>query len=447
MKSPGPGVLSFLTGVRRYGFLELVGRLWREHGDVFHVRIGRRTLLFAMHPDAVEHVNVGHRQNYDKVASYDPVRTFLLGDGLVASTGELWKRQRRLMAPFYTPKGVQAYAELMLRDGERLVERWEGLSKQGTSVDIAEEMTFITASIIVKAMFSSETKESIDDMKRSVETMIGYASAGMTGLQFPTWVPTPENRRYLAARALVHRLITTLIAERRALAESAWPDDLLSRLMRARDEETGQPMSENLLRDESITTFFAGHETTARTMTFAWYALAANPSVLATLQAELDGVLGGRLPTVETLRQLPYTLQVVKEVLRLYPAAPFYVRDAVGPDQLGGFEVPAGAAVMVSPYYTHRHASFWERPEVFDPDRWTKEKEAARHAYAYHPFAAGPRICIGNNFSLLESHLLLAMLAQRFTPKLEDGYAPKWEMLGTLHLGNGLPMRIVERRG
>jgi cytochrome P450 len=204
-------------------------------------------------------------------------------------------------------------------------------------------------------------------------------------------------------------------------------------------------MSETLLRDESITTFFAGHETTARTMTFTWYALATNPQVAAKLHAELDAVLGDRAPTVDDLRQLPYTLQVVKEVLRLYPAAPFYVRDAIGPDTLGGFDIPAGAGVMLSPYYTHRHSGFWQRPDAFEPERWSKEQESARHSHAYHPFAAGARVCIGNNFSLLESHLLLAVLARRFSPKLLPGYEPKWQMQGVLGLAGGMPMIISER--
>ncbi|MBL8971798.1 MAG: cytochrome P450 [Myxococcales bacterium] len=445
MKAPGPGLLRFIHGVRKHGFLEFVGRQWREHGDVFQVRIGRRTLVFVMHPDAVEHVNVGHRHNYDKLGSYDVVRRYLLGDGLVASTGELWRRQRRLMAPFFTPKGIQAYSRLMLSDGARLVERWQGLAGQGAEVEIAEEMTFVTASIILKAMFSSETIESIHQMKDAVETMIGFVDTKMAGVPLPLWLPTAKNRRYVAARELVHRAIRGVIAERRAVEEARWPDDLLTRLMQARDEETGQAMSAGLLRDESITTFFAGHETTARTMTFAWYALAANPTVTQRLHEELDRVLAGRPPTAELLRQLPYTLQVIKEVLRLYPAAPFYVRDAIASDQIGGFEVPAGAAVMLSPYYTHRHPQFWDDPEVFDPDRWTREREAGRHSHAYHPFAAGPRICIGNHFSLLESHVLLAMLATRFTPRLRAGYVPQWVMRGTLGLANGLPMRIAAR--
>jgi len=445
MHAPGPGTLRFIHGVRRRGFLHFVGESWQKYGDVFQVRFGPRTLMFAMHPDAVEHVNVSGRQNYDKLASYDPVRKYLLGEGLVASTGELWRRQRKLMAPFFTPKGVQAYAELMIRDGVRLVERWQALAKAGAEVEIAREMTIVTASIILRSMFSSATMESIHQMKDAVETMISFVNSPMSRLSLPLWIPTSKNRKYLAARNLVHHSIAGLIAKRRATDESQWPDDLLSRLMKVRDEETGQAMSENLLRDESITTFFAGHETTARTMTFAWYALASSPHVTAQLHAELDRVLGGRVPTVDELRRLPYTLQVVKEVLRLYPAAPFYVRDAIGPDQIGGFDVPAGASIMLSPYYTHRHPQFWENPEVFDPDRWTHARDAARHDYAYHPFALGPRVCIGNNFSLLESHLLLAILAQRFTPRLRPNYEPRWEMQGVLGLANGLPMVIAAR--
>lgn len=445
MKIPGPGMLPFITGVRRHGFLQVVGELWREHGDVFQVRAPGRTLIFAIHPDAVEHVNVSHRQNYAKLGSYEPVRKYLIGDGLVASNGETWRRQRRLMAPFYTPKGVQAYAELMIRDGKHLVERWQKLASTGSEVDIAEEMTHVTASIILKSMFSSETVESIDQMKSAVETMLTFVNDRMTGVAIPLWVPLRKNRRYTAARDMVHRSIGGLIAQRHATDEAQWPDDLLTRMMQARDDETGQAMSEVLLRDESITIFFAGHETTARTMTFAWYALATNPQVTARLHAELDSVLGGRTPTVDQLRELPYTLQVIKEVLRLYPAAPMYARDAVAADQIAGFDVPAGASVMLSPYYTHRHPQFWENPEVFDPDRWLDARENAQHRYAYHPFAAGPRICLGNNFSLLESHLLLAILAQRFAPRLRAGFEPRWEMQGTLGIANGLPVVITAR--
>lgn len=444
MKAPTLGLVSFLHGVRKEGFLAYVGRAWRRYGDCFQLRIGPRTLFFAMHPEAVERVNVANRQGYDKLRSYDGVRKYILGQGLVVSTGELWRRQRKLMAPFYTPKAVQEYADVMIADGERMAARWDELARQGVEVDMAEEMTRVTQAIILKSMFSTESMHSIDRMKEAVDTMLDFVASRMSS-PLPDWVPTPKKRRHEAAQAFVRGAIRALVAERRAMAESEWPDDLLSRLMKARDEETGLPMAESLLHDESLTIFAAGHETTARTMTFAWYALAANPHVAARLHEELDGVLGGRTPTLDDLKQLPYTLRVVKEVLRLYPPAPFYARDAVQADTIGGYDVPAGASVMLSPYYTHRHPDFWEDPEVFDPDRWTREREARRHPFAYHPFATGPRICLGNNFSLLESHILLAVLAQRFEPRLRPGFVPRWEMRGTLAIAGGLPMVIVPR--
>ncbi len=439
---PGVNTLEALRGFSRVGFLDYIGELWQKYGDVFQINVLSRHMIIAIHPDAVRHVAVGNRQNYDKLQSYDVVRRFITGDGLLASRGDLWKRQRKLMSPFYTPKGVQAYGEIMLKDGHRLLERWSHLN--GKHVEIGEEMTYVTAAIILKAMFSMETDEAIISMKNAVETMIGYGSSNQTGIMIPLWIPTPTNRKYVKAREMVHNYINAVIAARRALPEAEWPNDLLTRLMQARDEETGEPMSASLLRDESITTFFAGHETTARTMTFTWYALSQNPQVADKLHAELDAVLGDRTPTMEDLHRLPYTLRVIKEVLRLYPPAPFYIRDAIAEDKLGDFNTPAWP-VLLSPYYTHRHPDFWENPLEFNPDRWAPELEAKMHPYAYHPFSAGQRVCIGNNFSLLESHILLALLAREYAPRLKPGFTPKFVTAGTLGTSNGFPM-IIERR-
>jgi len=445
---PGPDqhMLQIIGSMRRQGFLNYIADLWQTYGDLFRLKLGPRELIFALHPEAIRYVNITNRQNYDKLGSYDLVRKYLLGQGLVSSTGDLWRRQRKLMAPFYTPQGVQAYAQIMLRDGQRLRERWEGLADSAGGLEIYPEMTRVTASIILKAMFSLETNGEIEGMKNAVEVMISFVGTTQTAmLRPPVWVPTSTNRRYNQAREQIHTQINGIIQQRRSLPEAEWPDDLLGRLMRVRDEETGAPMSESLLRDESITTFFAGHETTARTMAYAWYALASNPEVADKLHAELDRELGSKVPTVEDLHRLPYTLQVIKETLRLYPPAPFYIRDAVADDTIAGYAVPGGASVMMSPYFTHRHPAFWDEPLRFDPERWTPEREAQQAPYAYHPFAAGQRVCIGNNFSLLESHILLALLAQRFAPRLNPGFEPQWVMQGTLNTRNGLPM-VIERR-
>jgi cytochrome P450 len=442
---PGPGMLSAISGLRRQGFLSYIDQAWRTYGDTFQLRFGPRSLILAIHPEAVRQVSITNRQNYDKVASYDGVRRYLVGDGLIASTGDLWRRQRKLMSPFFTPRGVLAFTEIMLSDGRRLVERWDQLARAGQPVEMSKEMTLVTAAIILKALFSTESDDAIADMKDAVETLIAFVNNNQAGLRLPLWVPTRANREYQAAHKQVYTYINALVASRRALPEAQWPNDLLTHLMQARDDETGASMAEHLLRNETITLFFAGHETTARTMTATWYALASHPAVAQRLHAELDAVLGGRHPTLEDLHHLPYTLQVVKEVLRLYPAAPVYVRDALAADKIDGYPVPAGAAVMLAPYFTHRHPEFWENPLAFDPDRWTPEREAARHPYAYHPFASGQRICLGNNFSLLESHILLALLGRRFAPRLQPGYDPQWVMRGVLALANGLPMHLTPR--
>ena len=445
---PGPGTVQALSGLMRRGFLGEMGRQWRAHGDLFEVRFGPRRLVVAVHPEAVREVTVTNRRDFDKLGSYDTVRRYLTGDGLVASTGALWKRQRRLMAPLFTPRGVQEYSEAMLRDALRLTERWDELAASGTGIDMGEEMTELTASIIVTAMFSSGA--SMGGLHRHVSTMIAYANSRAAGLAAPHWAPTPGARRYVAARRAVHGFIESLVAQRRSMPEGEWPEDLLTRLMRVRDDETGESMADSLLRDESITMFFAGHETTARTMTATWHALAANPQVTVRLHEELDDVFGppgagGAEPSPADLRRLPYTLQVVKEVLRLYPAAPFYVRDAVRDTTVRGRPIPAGTAVMLSPYSTHRHPEFWPDPERFDPDRWAPEREKAQHPTSYHPFASGERVCIGNHFSLLESHILLAVLSHRFAPRPPAGFTPEWRMEGVLTSANGMPMTITRR--
>jgi cytochrome P450 len=443
---PGPAVTSAFKGLVKKGFLEYIDDAWKAHGDLFRLNLGFRSLIFAIHPDAVQYTNVTNGKNYDKVESYNVVRKYLTGEGLVASTGELWKKQRKLMSPFFTPKGVQMYASIMARDAVETAERWEELATKGEEIEMSEEMMRITASIILKSMFSSDLDAETLEMKECVEVMIKYATSQAQGLYPPDWVPTNRNKKYFRSKEKVHQYINRIIQQRRAISEDQWPEDLLSKLMQAKDEETGEPMSENLLRDESITAFFAGHETTARTMSATWYALSKNPEAEAKLHEELDRELGNKVPAVEDLYRLPYTLQVVKEVLRLYPAAPFYVRDAVEDDVIDGYKIKKGTAIMLSPYYTHRHPDFWEDPLKFDPDRWTPEKEAVRHRYAYHPFATGKRVCIGNNFSLLESHLLVAILCKKFAPRLREGFDVTWEMQGTLGVKEGFPMVIKKRK-
>jgi cytochrome P450 len=438
--------LDIALQVQRQGTLRFFESTWQRYGDLARLQIGRQVLFLVVHPDHVRHIAIEQRDLYGKHASYDAVRQLLLGNGLVASNGALWRRQRKLMAPFFTPRAIETYLPIIVEDGAWFRDRWTAAAAEGKPRDMLTEMSLLTASIILKSMFSLETSDTIDWVKGAVEVMIGFASRRqLNPVQAPLWLPTPRNRAYHTARARVHDYIQGVIAQRRAQPPESWPDDLLTRLMQARDEETGAPMADTLLRDEAITIFFAGHETTARTLAFLWYALADHPEVATRLHAELDRVLGDEVPTLAHLKQLPYTLQVIKETLRLYPAAPMYARDAAASDTIDGIPVPVGARMVVMPYLTHRHPDFWADPLRFDPDRWEPAAEAGRHPYAYHPFAAGQRVCIGNNFSLFESHLLVALLARHFMLHRVPGHTPQWWMSGTLGSRNGLPM-IVTRR-
>lgn len=441
-----PLIFDAVLAMQRRGYLQFWRELWEQHGDNAELHIGPGRLFLIVHPEHVRHTAITNRDNYIKGPTYNVVRKYLLGNGILAGNGELWRRQRRLMAPFFSPRGIEQYVDLFVSDGLALTRRWDALAATAELVEMGDEMMRVTASIILRSMFSMQSDEDILELKDAVETMIQFvAGYEMNPLSLPVWVPVRVNRNYKRARERVHTYIDGLIARRRAMPEAERPDDLLTKLMQARDPETGEAMSDTLLRDECITIFFAGHETTARTLTALWYALSEHPDVAQRLHAEVDAVLGDDLPTVGRLKQMPYTLQVIKETLRLWPPAPVYARDAVAEDTFDGRTIPAGARLIVVPYLTHRHPAFWDEPERFDPDRWLPEAEAARHPFAYHPFAAGQRICIGNNFSLLESHILVAILARHFAPRLLPNHTPHFDMAGTMTVTNGMPM-FIERR-
>jgi len=350
------------------------------------------------------------------------------------------------MAPFYTPRGVQEFAEIMLRDTLVLTERWERLAAERTLVEMFDEMALVTASIVLKAIFSTDSPEDILWIKQSVETMIGYAgSKRVNPLQAPDWMPTTDNRNFWNAQRKVHQYIDAVLDARLDMDEWDYPNDLLSKLILAEDPETGERMSRKLLRDEALTNFFAGYETSARSMSYAWYALANNPTVRARLHEELDRELGDAVPTLDTLKRLPYTLRVIKETLRLFPPAPMYAKDVVDDDVIDGYRIEKGAVMLLCPYFTHRHPGFWENPLSFEPNRHAPEAEKERHSQAYHPFASGQRVCLGNHFSLLETHIMLAILARRFDPELLPTYRARFIGETLLDISNGLPMVLTSR--
>jgi cytochrome P450 len=443
-----PGLLQIAWQVRTKGLLPFFLDQWRAQGDLLWLRMGRQRLVCVIHPDHVRQVLVTGRQGFEKLQTWESSRRFLLGDGLIASTGELWKRQRRLMSSFFTPRSIEQYYPVILAAAEATAQRWAPIAQSERPIDMIDEMMRVTATIILRSMFGMDiSEERLRSLEGDVEEMILFVyRREMQPLKPPIWAPLPRHRRYRAARARVHALINEVIARRRARPQERWPNDLLSKLMLAHDEETGETMSDRLVHDESLGIFVAGHETTARTMAFLWYALHENPEVATRLHAELDAVVPrDQPPTLEHLKRLPYTLQTIKEVLRLYPPSPSQPRDPTDDQLLGGMPVPAGTFMLLFPYATHRHPEFWDEPERFDPDRFLPEREIERHPFAYFPFGGGPRICIGNNFAMLEAHILTALLARRFSARLVAGHRPWIDAGGTLMVRNGLPMRITCR--
>ncbi len=446
---PGPksffGIKNILD-LSQEGMLNFISGGWQEYGDIFEVQVGPKKLVIVIHPDHVRHITLTNAPNYEKLESYDSVRKYIIGDGLVTSTGDLWKRQRRLMAPFYTPRGVQEFADIFLHDTLTMTGRWEKLAASHSQIEMFDEMALVTASIVLKAIFSTESDQDILEIKECVETMIGFAGGGPANpFKLPDWVPTEKNVKYRKAHDRVHDYINTVLDTRLALNEAEYPNDLLSKLITAEDPETGKRMSRELLRDEALTNFFAGYETSARSMSHVWYALAKNPNVKAQLHEELDRELGDEIPTLDTLKRLPYTLRVIKEALRLYPPAPMYAKDVIDDDVIDGYHIEKGSVILLLPYFTHRHPDFWDDPLRFEPNRHAPDAEKVRHAQAYHPFAAGQRVCLGNHFSLLETHIMLAILAQRFDPKFLPDYEAEFALNGLLEINNGLPM-ILDKR-
>jgi cytochrome P450 len=446
-----PGPTSFLgleslNKLRQTGMLAFLLENWHAYGDIFRFQIGPATLIAAVHPDMVRQITISHKDHYTKGISYDVVRRYIVGNGLVTAVGEDWLWQRRMMAEFFTPRAVTRFAEMMRHTSQQMLDRWQAAAASGTYIEMSEQMIDITAEMIVQAIFSVHDPEGIALVKGDVETMLRFAADRQASLiPLPLGWPSARNRAYTAARARVLDFIHRLIARRQAVPQSDWPDDLLSKILSVHDTETGRAMSTQQIIDNALTFFVAGHETTARTMTFALYLLAQNPDIEARLIAELDQTLSSEQPTLDELQRLGYTLRVVKEALRLYPPAAFYPRDVAQPDTLGGFAVRPGDRLFLVPYLTHRHPDFWPDPERFEPDRHTPEQENARHPQAYAPFSAGQRICIGNHFSLLEATILLAMIYRRYRPRLKPGHDPRIMATATLVATNGLPMTLEPR--
>jgi cytochrome P450 len=444
----------------RHPGLPLVGNTWQfvrdplgfllrmqaQYGRLVKVNLLGRDITLALTAEDARHVLQENNRNYHKSEAYKVLAIFL-GNGLLNSEGDFWRRQRKLAQPAFYKQRLALMTHMMVHETQVLAAAWEQ-HDPAQPRDITTDLLGLTLNIVNKALFSTDVGDRVAGISGALNDIMHYADHALKSfIHIPLKYPTPGNVRFLRAVEKVEAVIYDIINSRRSqstLQPQLRHDDLLDMLLHARDEETDEGMSDQQLRDEVTTIFMAGHETTANALSWALYVLAQHPEVVQRLRHEVLEVLGPEgVPDFESARQLTYTLQVVQEVMRLYPPAWLMGRRALAPDQLGEYPQPANSYVLISPYVLHRHPVYWPDPERFDPDRFTPEAVKERPTYAYIPFGGGPRLCIGNNFALLEMQVVLALLLRDFDLELlHPGQQVVPEPMVTLRPRGGLKLRI-----
>lgn len=410
------------------------------YGDIYLMSIAGFSQYNVRHPDDIRRILVTDAAKYHKDPNYKDTKAGLarfMGNGLVTSDGEFWKRQRRLVAPAFHTKRITSYAEIMTDYAQSMLGDW----RDGTQLNVSHAMRQLTMRIVAKALFNTDVSNG--DTARVYQAVEAIQEISGRFSFFPPWLPTPRELRGRWAKRELDRIIYGLIAERRASGEDN--GDLLSMLLLARDDD-GAQMSDQAARDEAMTLFLAGHETTSNALSWTWLLLAQHPDIEAKLHHELDTVLAGRTPTLSDLKQLPYTEMVIKESMRLYPPVWAIGRQAMEDVTLGSYTLPKGSVVGIVTYFTHHDARFFPDPERFDPERFSPENEPNIPKYAYIPFSTGPRVCIGNSFAMMEAHLLLATIASHYTFRLSPGQKVTPSPLITLAPKGGLPMTLHTRQ-
>jgi cytochrome P450 len=416
-------------------FLEAADR----YGDVVHLRAGPYQGFLVCNPDDIRHVLQDNARNYHKSPLYERLKDGV-GEGLLTSEDSFWLRQRRLAQPAFHRQRIAAMADVMVDCTERMLDDWAQIAARGETFDLVPEMMHLTQRIIVRTMFSTDLGAAAEVVNRTWPIVNQRIGETFWSTKLETRLPLPANRRFARALRELETVVYQIIAERRR--SGAAGGDLLSMLLSARDEETGERMNDRQLRDEVMTMLLAGHETTSLALSWTYWLLWQHPDIEARLAAEAADVIGTRRATFADTERLVYTRKVIDESLRVYPPAWGFSRLALGDDEVGGYHVPAGSLVFLIPFVVHRRPRLWPSPEHFDPERFTPERIAERPRFAYIPFGGGPRQCIGNQFALLELQLILATVARRFQVRVVEGSRVQPEPLITLRPKPGIPVTL-----
>ncbi|MCC6644337.1 MAG: cytochrome P450 [Polyangiaceae bacterium] len=410
-----------------------------RYGDVVELRMFGKPWFLVVHPTDIEDVMVKHARVMGRDA-YTIVLQRALGLGLLTSDGDLWKRQRKLMSSAFVPKRIQGYADAMVRVTSAGLGAW----RDGEVVTLHQEMSRVTMEVAADVLFGAGVSRRDTETVRDAMEIINefFANSPEAIARVPEWFPTPRNRRMTRAVRQIDELIFRIIAERR---RGPARDDFLGVLLSAQDDD-GATMSDRQLRDEAVTLFLAGHETTALLLAHTLFLLSKHPDVERRLHAEIAGVLGGRAPVAADVKALPYLERVLKESMRLYPPAWTTGREANEDVVIGGTRVPRGAQILLSQWVVHRDPRWFPNPEGFDPDRWSDERAAGLPKFAYFPFGGGPRVCIGNHFAMMEATMMLSLIVRDWRVELLPGQTLVLKPSVTLRQrGPGLRVRLVER--
>lgn len=416
-----------------------------RHGGLVRVNVGPRVLHLVTHPDHVQEILQQKHRSFTKKTAGMAQLSLLVGNGLLTSDGEFWRRQRRIAQPAFHKDHLRSFADRMVQVAQETGERWHQTAASGDTLDVDDEMMRATLAVVSRTLISADVSREAAAVDAALDyLLLEIRKRLFDPFHLPLAIPTPGNVKFKRAVETIDTLVVRVIAERRSGQVTC--DDLLQMLIEAVDEETGESMTDLQLRDEVVTMFIAGHETTASALAWTWFCLSTHPAVRERLWQELDGVLAGRAPTIDDLPRLPYLGQVLNESLRLFPPAWVIARQTAEPVEIGGYHIPEDHTVLIVPYAIHRSAEFWENPLGFDPDRFAGERTASHHRYQFFPFGAGTRMCIGKGFALIEAKLILAHLAQTFRLDLAPDHTVEPQATVTLRPRDGIQMHVHERQ-
>ncbi|MFN0111367.1 MAG: cytochrome P450 [Blastocatellia bacterium] len=439
---PGPkSLIPALNFIRlRRNPIKFLTGLAEEYGDVVYFKLGPQPVILLNNPDLIRDVLITHNKQFMKGEGLQRAKR-LLGEGLLTSEGEFHLRQRRLAQPAFHRQRIAGYATTMIEYAERLGNSWQ----PGEERDIAREMMRLTLGIAGKTLFDADVETEADEIGDALsEAMELFNYLTLPFSQLLERLPIPAMKRFKAARQRLDKTIFRIIRERRESGEDR--GDLLSMLIQARDTEgDGSGMTDEQLRDEAMTIFLAGHETTANALAWTWYLLSQNPEAEAKFHAEVDEVLEGKAAKPEHYPRLRYTEMVFAEAMRMYPPAWIIGRRALNDYQLNGYHVPDRSIILMSQYVTHHNPKFFPDPNRFDPERWTPEAREARPKFSYFPFGGGPRLCIGESFAWMEGVLVMATLARKWRMRLSPGHPIEMQPIVTLRPKHGMKMRLEQR--